>query len=398
MLKRISCIFTILMIINMIILSCEAKSPLKPSEISGREWPFFRGSAELTGSSASSLPRQLKLVWRFETQDSTKSSPVIRDNALFIGSDDGKLYKLKAKDGSLIWAFTAQASIEAAPLVLDDVYVGDLSGMFYRLDKASAQVKWKYQTGSQIIGAANFYNQSAADTPRLIIGSYDNKIHCIDSKSGLALWTYQTGNYINGTPAVSKAKIITGGCDAFLYVVSAVSGTELLKIDTGSYIAGSPVVLNNHAYIANYGGRLLCVDIDTQKTVWQFNEPDAVPFYSSPAVNEEKLVIGSRNGKLYCFDRKKGNMLWTFTTGDEINCSPVICGEQVVFGSDDGYLYLLELKDGGEIWSYFIGEGVNGSPAVAYNMLFIGAGDGAVYAFGDRGAAGNSRGLSGNMQ
>jgi len=76
----------------------------------------------------------------------------------------------------------------------------------------------------------------------------------------------------------------------------------------------------------------------------------------------------------------------------------VICGEQVVFGSDDGYLYLLELKDGGEIWSYFIGEGVNGSPAVAYNMLFIGAGDGAVYAFGDRGAAGNSRGLSGNMQ
>jgi outer membrane protein assembly factor BamB len=357
------------------------QNQVKDSGLGQDSWPLFRGSSELKGSIALSLPAKLRFRWRFETGDEIKSSPVIAENALFIGSDDGKLYKLRVQDGTLLWAFTAGASIEASPLVLDKVYFGDLTGIFYALELKSGRVQWKYQTGSQIIGSANYYFPPYGNFPWLVVGSYDNKIHCINAISGMGIWTYRTKSYVNGTPAVRANRIVTGGCDAFLYSIAAQSGAELGKTDTGSYIAGSPALYGNYAYVGNYGGRLVCVDLNSQEIVWEFNEPSSQPFFSSPAVTEERLVIGSRSGTLYCFRRLDGKLLWTYATGGEINSSPLICGGEVIAGSDDGYLYRLSLKDGSKIWSYFIGEGISGSPAVAFEMLFVGARDGAVYAF-----------------
>ncbi len=76
--------------------------------------------------------------------------------------------------------------------------------------------------------------------------------------------------------------------------------------------------------------------------------------------------------------------IWAFQTLDEIDGSPVVAAEKVIVGSRDGRLYIVGLEDGERLWSYEIGAPLIGSPAVAGGLIVIGSEDGRVYTFGEK--------------
>jgi len=143
--------------------------------------------------------------------------------------------------------------------------------------------------------------------------------------------------------------------------------------------------LENRAYLGHYDNKLICIDTDEKKIIWEYTDkdhPDA--FFSSPAVGKERVLIGSRDGYLHCVNKKSGEKIWAFQTRDDIDSSPVISGDKVVVASMDGRLYVVDLMDGKKIWSYEIGAAIFGCPAVAGGFIVIGADDGRVYAFGGK--------------
>jgi outer membrane protein assembly factor BamB len=134
--------------------------------------------------------------------------------------------------------------------------------------------------------------------------------------------------------------------------------------------------------VGHYGNQVVCVDLSHKAVVWTFgDENTGAPFFSSPAIGDTGVLIGSRDETVYYVNKKTGRLLWKFRTQDEVDSSPVICGDKAVVCSEDGWIYLLAMKDGRELWSYEIGEAITGSPAVADGWVVIGAEDGRVYAF-----------------
>jgi outer membrane protein assembly factor BamB len=347
------------------------------------DWPIFRGDPALTGRAAGSLPDSLSLIWIYNTGDDIKSSPVIAGQTIYIGSDDDTLYALDLQTGKLQWGASAGSAIEAPPLVLDDrVIVGALDGAVRTFEAGTGHLIWTYDTGQQIMGSANWAGGSRKLGKRIIIGSYDHQIHCLNAESGKLVWAYNTDNFINGAPAVDQTRIVFGGCDALLHLVSIHRGKKIGQIDLGSYIAGSPAVENGFAYVGHYGNQVACVDLSRKAIVWTFGDEDTgAPFFSSPAIGETGVLIGSRDETVYYVHKKTGRLLWKFRTQNEVDSSPVICGDKAVVCSCDGWIYLLAMKDGRELWSYEIGEAITGSPAVADGWLVIGAEDGRVYGF-----------------
>ena len=104
---------------------------------------------------------------------------------------------------------------------------------------------------------------------------------------------------------------------------------------------------------------------------------------SSPAINDDVVLIGGRDKRLHCIDRAKGEERWLFPTRGEVDSSPVLCKDGgVIFGSGDGRLYCVNVADGKERWAYEIGSPVPGSPAVAHGAIVVGAEDGNVYCLG----------------
>jgi len=350
--------------------------------ITSGDWPLFRGDARLSGVAAGALPERLALRWSFKAAENIKSSPVIAGGRVFIGAGSSVI-ALSAAEGRLLWRFKTDGDVEAPPLCLaGGVFVGDADGTLYALDAAHGTRRWAYRTEGKIAGAANSFPAPDGKNLRLIVGSYDTTLHCLDAATGTLLWKYETGNYINGAPAVADGRIVFGGCDAQVHVLNG-DGQPQGQVDARAYVAGSIALAGKQGFLGQYGNQVLCVDLAAMTVVWTYgDEKEGAPFFSSPTITADRLVIGGRDGAVHCLRRTDGKRLWLFHTRGDVDSSPVVCGDKVAVGSSDGRLYLLRLADGNLLWSYEIGAPITTSPAIGAGLVVVAADDGTVYAFG----------------
>jgi len=72
--------------------------------------------------------------------------------------------------------------------------------------------------------------------------------------------------------------------------------------------------------------------------------------YSSPAVANNIIYVGSKDGHLYALDAGTGEVKWDYETRERIISSPAVANEIVYVGSDDHYIYALDAGTGEEKW------------------------------------------------
>lgn len=342
-------------------------------------WPLSRGNTLNQGVSAVTLPDQLELLWRFETDRPVKSTPVIDDGRVFIGSDDGNVYALNLATGEPLWTFDTGDAVEAPPIVVrGSIVVGSNSGFVYRLNAENGEEIWRFETQGKVMAPVNFAPQG--DDIYLVFGSYDNNLYCVSFDSGEEIWRYATQNYINGGSAIKDNHVIVGGCDALVHIVDIADGSPAAQIELEAYVASTIAVEGDWGYVGHYGNKFVGIDLANHEIAWSYSDRN-FPFFSSAAIGPEQVVFGARDRRLHCVDKTTGERLWQFRTRGRIDTSPVLCGDKIVVGSEDGNLYLINLTDGSEIWSYPIGAGIVGSPAVTQDAVVIGSEDGAIYAF-----------------
>jgi len=120
--------------------------------------------------------------------------------------------------------------------------------------------------------------------------------------------------------------------------------------------------------------------------VWDFATNGRV--FSSPAVDDSTLYIGSNDSCLYALNKFNGSLKWKFRTGGQIKSRPLLLNGYVIFNATDGLIYSVNKKNGqvrwqfttnGEkeldMWDYYLS-----SPVHADSKVFVGSGDGNIYA------------------
>lgn len=354
-----------------------------PSEVASADsWPSFRGTPTLSAVSAATLPDRPKLRWTFKTQGPIKSTAAIVGGVVYVGSEDGKVYALRLADGTKLWEFTADGPVVSSPLVLDGrVYVGSAGTNLFALDAAKGTEVWRYGTEGELKSSATWFRAPRGDGNWLVIGGYDNRLHCVDAATGKSNWVYETSNFVNGAPAVSGGLTAFGGCDAMVHVLNVTDGTQTREIEAGAYIIGSAAVLGGVAYVGHYENEFVAIDLKGGAVQWRYRDRN-FPYGGSPAVTRDRVIFGGRDKRLHCVDRMTGKQVWVFATRGKVESSPVVAGPRVLVGSDDGRVYLLSLADGSEVWNQEIGQPIQSSPSVVDGHFVIGAEDGVVYGFG----------------
>ena len=152
-------------------------------------------------------------------------------------------------------------------------------------------------------------------------------------------------------------------------------------------MASAPVFDGKRLYVSTFDGRMMCIDPELQKIIWEVAPEDGSPFYASPALAKERVIFAGRDGVVRCLETGDGKELWNFRARDKVDSSPVIAGDRVFFGSDDGKLYAVGLADGRLRWHFTAGAAVVAGPAVGESRLVVGVTDGMIYCFGDPEAA-----------
>jgi outer membrane protein assembly factor BamB len=145
-------------------------------------------------------------------------------------------------------------------------------------------------------------------------------------------------------------------------------------------MAGSVAVAGHVGYLGHYGNAVIAVDLADDRVLWTYR-PGSFPFFSSPAVAADRLVIGGRDRRVHALRKQDGTPLWTAVTQGRVDASPLVAGDRVVVGSADGRLYLLRLSDGRKLATRDLGAVISASPAALGPLVVQGAEDGRVHAF-----------------
>jgi outer membrane protein assembly factor BamB/uncharacterized membrane protein YoaK (UPF0700 family) len=166
---------------------------------------------------------------------------------------------------------------------------------------------------------------------------------------------------------------------------------------TGDSIYSSPAVANGVVYVGSHDGKLYAYAVGcasgggTCTPLW--TATTGVGIFSSPAVANGVVYVGSEDGKLYAFAvgcASGGGTctpLWTATTGDMIFSSPAVSDGVVYVGSYDHelYAYAVGCASGGgtctPLWTATVGGIIYSSPAVADGVVYVGAGGHKLHAY-----------------
>ena len=121
----------------------------------------------------------MELLWKFKTGGPIYASPVIANGILYIGSTDGKLYALDAKQWGVKWVFDAGDAIRYSATVLGD---------------------------------------------RVYFNARNNKVYALNAQTGENLWEFKTKSWMDAPPIVADNKVYVGAFRSKIYLLNAGTG------------------------------------------------------------------------------------------------------------------------------------------------------------------------------
>lgn len=158
---------------------------------------------------------------------------------------------------------------------------------------------------------------------------------------------------------------------------------ELLwKEDTAGEIYTSAAISNGMVYVGTKSGFLVAYDARSGETKWRYDLGDYI-VRSSPAVVDNTVYVGA-GFAVYAIDAEHGTLRWRFQTRYQGQSSPAVADGIVYIASQEGYIYAIDARTGTEDWHYQAEGLVFSSPAIANGAVIFGCDDGNVYAIGTR--------------
>ena len=250
------------------------------------DWHMFMHDLQLSGKSPDKkLKPPLQLLWQFKTGGPLNASPVTANGILYIGSEDGKLYALNAKEWGIKWVFNAKGAIQYSAVVWGGrVYFSTRDNKFYALDAKTGDMLWEFKSRSWIHAPPVVFDGT------VYIGAFRTRIYLLDAITGNLKSERQHTVTINGIEyrcANAELKPLFPQNDVDLWR----SWTEASQ----SY----PVIANSYVYIGTQDGKIQAIAETSKTAAWAHQVGGAVD--AAPAISDGILYAASTNGSIYAF-------------------------------------------------------------------------------------------------
>ncbi|MBP5589316.1 MAG: PQQ-binding-like beta-propeller repeat protein [Bacteroidales bacterium] len=350
------------------------------------DWTLFRGNASLSGYTNISLPHKPVLLWSYNTDSRTVSSPVVKSGVTYWCDRNGMVYGVNI-DGEKVFEFDFDTSIEATPMIDDSVlYVGTMRGRMNALSLNRADTLWSFGTDGQISASPNMFQSKGEKS--VIFGSYDYFLYTLNNKNGSLKQKYESNYYLNGAVALWNNYALFGGCDAWVRIIDCNTGMVSDSLELQSYVPASPAIDGNFAYLGDYSGVIYEFELGDGKILNKrdimLSEDEDASFSSVPAISSKMLYVLSSDRYLYAIDRIDGNVVWKYLMkGNTGESSPTICDDKIIACTKTGIVVILDAEDGSLLWEYDTGEQIVASPAIIRDHFLILTSKGTLMCFGE---------------
>ncbi len=241
------------------------------------------------------------------------------DGILYLPFQNGGLSAISMDGLRELWRFPTEAGIWAQPLLVDDLLIfSSIDHFLYAVDSQSGQLQWTVDLGGSVASTPLFANG------RLYVGSFNKSFFEISLDGGI-LSEYKTQNWVWGTPAIDEYGII---------------------------------------YLADLSGFVHALDSENGLLELWSKEIAERGIRAGPIVYGDRVIVASRDGKVYWLDRRDGELI----NAREIDERPELLGDMMliepsealnideplllVTSVHDARLLIAFAVDGRQVWVY----------------------------------------------
>lgn len=293
----------------------------------------------------------LELAWAFAFPEAqrARSQPAVTRNAIFTGSQSGRVYALDPKTGCIWWTFDAAAEVRNAP-VLDmaaaggpALYFGDFGARVYALDAATGKLRWKAEVRDHpdgtITGSLALHNGRlfvpmsstevlSAYNPDYACCTFRGGVTALKAKDGKRLWRW----YSVEPPARQKPRGLAPSGAPVWGTPTVDAARGLLYVGTGeNYSSPANGISDAIVAIELTTGRRRWVMQATARDAWNAacgtdkhvncpaeDGPDfdfGAPPMLVKADGRDLLLAGQKSGEIFAIDPDNGSIVWRKRVG-----------------------------------------------------------------------------------
>ncbi len=317
---------------------------------------------------------QVTRLWRARVGDGAGLSgvrlrPTVVDGVLYADSTDGKLAAFDATSGKTLWTKSSRthgwfgwgdkkrtdAMYAGGPVVSGDLLVvGTLDGHVYGVDAKDGSPRWEADLDTQVLTSPVIVGKD------VVARGSNGRIYSLDAATGERQWVYDQGSVPllsvrgNGPLLIANGVVFFGSDDGMLVAVRLDNGTKLwelrlssgegrTEIDRLGDADGSILLDGNTLFGTAYHGNLVAVDGPSGRPMWSH----AFSSYTSLAIKYNSIFGVDDQSQIWAFDKTGGADMWKnaslryrWLTG------PAVQGNYVVVGDAEGYVHWLQTGDG----------------------------------------------------
>lgn len=194
------------------------------------------------------------------------SMPILADDAVITGFDNGKLVAVDVNTGDTLWSVTVDspagrteldrlADIDAPAAASGrDVFVAGFQGRVAMLDIDNGQIWWAKDASS--------YRGFGLDDRELYLTNANGVITAMRRTDGNQQWEQAALRQRGLTaPVVVGDSLVVGDYEGYVHWLSKVDGTVQARAKTdGERITNAPVVADGRIYVQTDGGKLIAFE------------------------------------------------------------------------------------------------------------------------------------------
>ena len=330
-------------------------------------------------------------------------SPAFSGGIIYAAGRDGDVYAYDAVSGDRIWHTDLDDEEEnddrrsarlagGVTVYAGKLAIGSENGYIYVLNAKDGSLLWKDFVGGEVIAKPAFAKSGTAlfvlDS-RGRLTSYSSDDGSVNWESGDALTDLRLRSQSDPL-VIGDEYVLLGQSNGKVNVILQSTGSIVNQIDVGepyganalervADVSATPLVIGSTLYSISYGGGLVQYSFENNQVLSRLNYQSSKDL----AIDDSSIVIVGDNGHVYCLNRSDNSERWVNTVLTYRSVSaPAIYGDYVVVGDLDGYLYFMSLNDGTIVCQHEVDDSaIYTAPLVADGNLYVSTRDGDLTAY-----------------
>ncbi len=318
--------------------------------------------------------------------------PAVTSNTVYAADRRGLVEAHQRQDGDKLWEVDTRLELSAGPVLAGDkLLLGTSNAELLAISITDGALIWKATLSSEVLALPR------ASRHRVVVRTSDGRLAGLDLNNGAIKWTHERNIpplsvRSLGSPTLTGDLVLDGFGGGKLIALNIDDGKPVWEttaaiphgrseVERLVELDADPLVKDETAYVTGFQGGVTAVHLGDGEIEWR-----QTTVYSSHGLagGRRSLFISDGNSDVWQLDIRNGGDMWKQDALHQRRLTvPALIRNRLVVGDFEGYLHALSADDGSLVGRLQLDdEPIRATPVVHEETLFVYTSGGVLAAIG----------------